>query len=158
MIQRKQSLFLLASAIVTLILLFIPIATLTTEIAIFDYSAFTVKRIVSLEKTATLSTVYVALSLIISAICSVVAIFTYKNRKKQQRVVSVNMLLILITIFVMTYVYPEMVFTKHVDLQGAEMKYNVWIFLIFIPAISLFLAKKAIAKDEALVNSSDRLR
>ncbi len=157
MIQRKQSLLLLLAAISTIILLFTNLATLTTNLHQFNYTAFTVKFIDPIS-TPILSTVYVALSLIVSTIISVVAIFQYKNRKRQQQVVSVNMIAILIVICLMTYIYPEFIFTNHTELHEADLRYLPTTFIIFIPALCLFFAKKLIAKDEALVNSADRLR
>jgi len=56
------------------------------------------------------------------------------------------------------YIYPKFIFEKNINLAGAIVEYNYTILIIFVSAIGFYLAKKAIAKDEALIRSADRLR
>ena len=69
-----------------------------------------------------------------------------------------NMLVILLAIFVIMYIYPKLIFERNIDLKGAIIEYNYTFIIIFVSAIGYYLAKKAIAKDEALIRSIDRLR
>ena len=157
MIQRKQTIYLFFSGLVTLILLFIPFGTLTIEdTPCFEYNAFTVRTIS--EHVSVLSTIGNALLLIATSMLSFIAIFLYKNRRLQLKVISFNMLVILAALCTIMYIYPNFIFDKSMNLIGAKLNYNYTIIISFVSAIGLFLAKKAIAKDEAMIRSADRLR
>jgi cation transport ATPase len=159
MIQRKQTIYLLFAGLITVILLFIPFGTFNIEgSACFEYNAFAVKTIS--EKQAIMHPLPIgnAVLLIITSILSFITIFLYKNRKLQLRLISVNMLVVLVAIFAIVYIYPNFIFSKNINLAGAELKYNYVIIISFISAVGLYLAKKAIMKDEAMIRSADRLR
>jgi hypothetical protein len=157
MIQRKQTIYLFFAGLVTLVLLFIPFADVYTDIAGFKYTAFSVRDITP-DKTFILSTIGNALLLIATSALSFITIFMYKNRRLQLQLISLNMMVILVTIFTILYVYPHFVFPKSQDLVGAEVKYNPVIIISLVSAIGIYFAKKAIAKDEAMVRSAERLR
>ena len=74
------------------------------------------------------------------------------------KLISVNMLVILLAIFAIMYIYPNFIFANNPYLEGAKVDYNYLILISFVSAIGIYLAKKAIAKDDALVRSADRLR
>jgi hypothetical protein len=157
MIQRKQTLYLFFAGLIPLILLFIPLGHLSTEMAYYEYTAFAVREATP-DQTLILSTVWNALLLITTAALSVITIFLYKNRKAQIKLISLNMLVILVAICAIMYIYPNFIFTHNINLNGAIIDFNYIILISFVSAIGLFLAKKAIAKDEALIRSADRLR
>jgi len=157
MIQRKQTIYLFFAGLIPLVLLFIPIGYLSTEEAYFKYTAFTV-RDATPDNTIRLSTIGNALLLIATSALSFITIFLYKNRRKQLNLVSINMLVILFAMFSIMYIYPKFIFEKNINLAGAIVEYNYTILIIFVSAIGFYLAKKAIAKDEALIRSADRLR
>jgi hypothetical protein len=157
MIQRKQTLYLFTAGLVTLILLFIPFGHLSTEMAYYRYTALAVREATP-DNTFILSTVGCAVLLIATSTLSFISIFLYKSRKTQINFVSLNMLVILVAIFTIMYIYPNFIFPKNLDLSGAKMDFNYTILISFVSAIGLFLAKKAIAKDEAMIRSADRLR
>jgi len=157
MIQRKQTLYLFFAGLIPLVLLFIPIGYISTEVAYFKYTAFSV-RDATPDQTFILSTIGNALLLMATSALSFIAIFLYRNRRKQLSLISVNMLVILLAMFSIMYAYPKFIFEKNITLTGAVVEYNYTIIIIFISAIGYYLAKKAIAKDEAMVRSADRLR
>ena len=157
MIQRKQTLYLFFAGLIPLTMLFIPFGNLATEVAYYEYTAFAVREATP-DNTFILNTVGNALMLILSAGLSFIAIFLYKNRKMQMKLVTLNMIVILIAICTIMYVYPNFVFAKNIYLNGATVKFSYTILISFVSAIGLFLAKKAIAKDEAMIRSADRLR
>jgi hypothetical protein len=68
------------------------------------------------------------------------------------------MLVILAALFTILYVYPNFIFPKNINLKDVTLTYNKAFIISFVSAIGLFLAKKAIAKDEAMIRSADRLR
>ena len=159
MIQRIQSVYLLIATIAITILLFIPIGTFYNDLGGYEFSAFAVRDITP-DPSTQLFTPYLGLALIISAIFSVVAIFMYKNRNRQIRVVYVSMLVFLLAIMLMLYVYPDVIFVKKGFIASSEeFVYNFWIMACMLPAaFCLFFANKAIKNDEKKVRAADRLR
>lgn len=156
MIQRIQSIYLLVAGIVTIVLLFIPIGTLISELGFYTYTPFTV-HVINTDLVVA-KTFFVAILLLLSSIISFVTIFLYKKRKLQVRLINFNMLIVLATLLTMLYIYPKFVFTKIQDLNNTVLEYNYVILIIALTAMGLYMAKKAIIKDEALVRSSERLR
>ena len=156
MIQRIQSVFLLVAAIVTIILLFIPIGDIYTAEAQYTFTCFNVHLP---NGQVVMSTIYIALILILSACISIYAIFKYKDRMKQTRVVSINMLVFLIAIMLMIWVFPDFLFQRKGLMQEGDIfRFNYWIMIFVIPPVCMFLANRFIRKDEQLVRSADRLR
>ncbi|MDY0780282.1 DUF4293 domain-containing protein [Tenacibaculum sp. IB213877] len=87
-----------------------------------------------------------------SALLSVVTIFLFKNRKLQFVMGRINILINLLLLGVLIYLSQTLSGEALVSEKGIGM---------FIPSIIillLFLANKAIKKDEDLVKSVDRLR
>lgn len=156
MIQRIQSIYLLVAAIIPIILLFIPIGTLVNEIGYYTYTPFSVKVINTDDVIIT--SVYNALLLILSTLVSLTTILFYKKRKLQVRMINVNMIIILGALFSMFYIYPKMVFSKYQILADSVLDFNSVILITLFTAVGLYLAKRAILKDEALVKSTERLR
>ena len=156
MIQRIQSVFLLVAAIVTVILLFIPIGDIYTAEAQYTFTCFNVHLP---DGKVVMSTLYIALILIASACISLYAIFKYKDRMKQTRVVSLNMLVFLIAVMMMIWVFPDFIFQRKGLMQDGDLfRFNYWIMIFVIPPVCMFLANRFIRKDERLVRSADRLR
>ena len=156
MIQRIQSVFLLVAAIVTIILLFIPIGDIYTAEAQYTFTCFNVHLP---NGQVVMSTIYIALILILSACISIYAIFKYKDRMKQTRVVSINMLVFLIAIMLMIWVFPDFLFQRKGLMQEGDIfRFNYWIMIFVLPPVCMFLANRFIRKDEQLVRSADRLR
>ena len=153
MIQRKQTIYLFFAGLIPLVLLFIPLGTLSSEMAYYEYTAFAVRG-----TTPSINTIGNAILLIATSALSFISIFLYKNRKAQMKLVSLNMVLILLTICFIMYFYPKFIFPKKEALDGVTIQYNYTIFISFVSAVGLYLAKRAIAKDEAMVRSADRLR
>lgn len=156
MIQRIQSVFLLVAAIVTVILLFIPIGDIYTAEAQYTFTCFNVHLP---DGKVIMSTLYIALILIASACISLYAIFKYKDRMKQTRIVSLNMLVFLVAIILMIWVFPDFLFQRKGLLQEGDIfRFNYWIMIFVLPPVCMFLANRFIRKDERLVRSADRLR
>jgi hypothetical protein len=157
MIQRKQTLYLFFAGLIPVILLFIPFGHLATDVAYYEYTAFAVREATP-DHTFILRTVGNALLLIATSVLSFITIFLYKNRKLQIKLISLNMVVILVAICAIMYIYPRLIFTHNINLNGATVNFNYAILISFVSAVGLFLAKKAVAKDEALIKSADRLR
>jgi hypothetical protein len=83
-------------------------------------------------------------------IASLIAIFLYKNRKMQLRIVLLTLLVSILNL--------GLYFAETQKFVPGEGKYDLTaVFAIFIP-ILLFFAIRGIRRDEKLVKSLDRLR
>ena len=78
MIQRIQTIYLFCAALVTFILLFIPIGTLKGAEGFYTYNSFFVK-LINTDMTI-MTTFYNGLLLILSTLLSLVTILFYKKR------------------------------------------------------------------------------
>ncbi|MFT5848701.1 MAG: hypothetical protein ACJARX_001738 [Psychroserpens sp.] len=136
MIQRIQTIYLLLSAAVSAGLIFVVhLWTNSLDIPVFAKDE------------------YLYLSLFLgSALLSLIAIFTFKNRKFQFVLGRLNIILnfILLGFFVYQLLMPPG--ESNISEKG------VGIFIPILSIVLLVLANKAIKKDEELVKSVDRLR
>lgn len=166
MIQRIQTVFLFVACIATIVLLFIPFGTFIgcfSENLTGDciFNAFTVRLNVPEPGNSIIArSYYIGLTLILSSIISLVSIFLYKNRVKQAKVVSLNMLIILVALALTYFIYPDFIFKKaNLIYPESECLFNNWGLIIYlIPAVMMVLARRFILKDEAKVRAADRLR
>ena len=153
MIQRIQTLFLLLAAACGIAAIFVPIMSFTTTAGDFSLSCLGLKLSDGLTTdTAEYLWILTVISVIIPII-SLLTIFFFKHRTVQIRISIFNMLLMLgyYAIFFLNYYY-------------LSLKYEVsptFNWPIILPVVSLiltWLAIRSIAKDEALVQSYNRLR
>ncbi|SNR17265.1 DUF4293 domain-containing protein [Tenacibaculum jejuense] len=143
MIQRIQSLYLLAVGIISGGLTFVFNLWSTAKQAIFSLDLLGAASF--LQKS-------IPVLFILSALLSIVTIFLFKNRQLQFVLGRLNILTNLFLLGVLVYLSLTLSGEATVSEKGIGM---------FIPVISillLVLANKAIKKDEDLVKSVDRLR
>jgi len=164
MIQRIQSLFLLIAAIIPIILLFMPYGYYTIPDAQYVFTSLSLKLNTPGVTEVELPTYYIALCLVTCSVLTFIALFSYKNRTRQTQIVSLTMIVFLVTLLLMLWVCPDIIFKKHFISKGVfdvgqqPFQFNYWILIFVIQAICLYLANRFIKKDEALVRSADRLR
>lgn len=149
MIQRIQTIYLLLSVALMVAINWLPLTTFG-ELDFFTYGISTTAG----ECTLAITTYPIAVTIIASSILALIAIFMYKKRMKQVKVVSIS-------IFLDIMFYPifgaYMWYTK--DFLS-DFNYSLSVSLL-IPVASIilkFLATKAIKADEKLVRSADRIR
>jgi hypothetical protein len=151
MIQRKQTLFILAMVACNCLLLFIPVAD------VIHSNVSTHVYLVPFAGSAPVSTMghFTAIALnFMALLLSFAVIFLYKNRKLQVQL-TWFILLIWITLGLMMWLCPFVVRSE--DVQGIIMKYLT--ACISIPAVlSGWMAIRFIQKDIALLKSADRIR
>ncbi len=162
MIQRIQSIFLLIAAIIPIVLLFLPIGYVNTTDVQYLYNTLVLKVNVP-DGVAVIRLYYVALCLVLCSAVSFIALFSYKNRVRQTQIISINMIVYLVTLMVMLWVCPDIVFKKFFLTMNQNYEFEfahkaLMLILIFVEAICLFLANRFIKKDEELVRAADRLR
>lgn len=162
MIQRIQSLYLLVVAVLSGLSFVFPLA-------IFECSGYDPALYNLIPKTVSAEATYIPQTTIawnaiafpvVVGLLSLIAIFMYKNRMRQIKVVAVA--------FLLSVIYAGLLFLWIIDAQvSALAEQNVTVTKIiygtstYFPIaqiILLILSQQAIRKDEKLVRSSERLR
>jgi hypothetical protein len=159
MIQRIQSVFLLMVVVLAALLFVFPIAdyfsdTTTLKLMLTGVDSYVPKG-ASLQ-TAVISPYLVYFNVLVNLAVAAVAgfaIFQYKQRPFQVKLVRIA-LLIDIVLLVVLFVITDFLKKK---LQVTP-EYGVGILFPLISVVFLVLAQRSILKDERLVKSTDRLR
>ena len=152
MIQRIQSLYLLAVAALMVTAVLTPLAYFVAGAEEYLLYAFALKG-----GEASYSTIYMGVVVALAAIIPLVNIFLYKNRMLQIRLCAVELVLLVgSVVFMAIYYYLG-------SRMFSQLEFNTQGFRIAIifPVVSLildYLAIRAIFHDEMLVRSLDRIR
>jgi len=154
MIQRIQTIYLLAAAFLLAFFFFVPFSTFMVEPQMVKY-LFLVSGLSSDGITS--ESVYSTIPLLILSILvfamSTITIFLFKKRMIQIRLCIINTIL-LIGMQGLLYYYVVAVS----KLLSTSPQYGIIFIFPIVSAILSFLALRSIAKDEALVRSLERLR
>lgn len=152
MIQRIQTLYLVLALIITGVLFTMDLAQLANETGLFT---LTVDGIYSVDETnALVMPAYALMALLITNLLLLfVTIFLYKKRILQIRLCGMGLAL-LAGLSGMIFYWGK---TASKEL-GAELSFSWAIVLPIIALVLVFLAMKAIGKDEALIRWIDRIR
>jgi len=147
MIQRIQSVYLFISTVLIGLLFLLPFAEIAKDGAIylFNFKGILLDGVVK-------ETGWVVSCLIIIVIAlQVLAIFSFKNRKQQNKI-------ILFAILMLLGLLAAFVFFTYISFSGAQINFKTGAVLPLIAIIVDYLAIRAIDKDEALIRSIDRIR
>ncbi len=142
MIQRKQTLFLLGSTIISVLLLYLPLFEMLPETIGNSVEQFTIPQ----------NSLLLLLNGTIG-IFSFISIFLFKNRNIQIRLSKLALLLTCIMIFLIFFLADGMTSGKNLKIH-----YVYGSYLPVIQILIIFLAAFFIKQDEKLVRSADRLR
>ena len=155
MIQRKQSLFLLGSIMVCVVMYFLPLGFISSD----DVIRFSVCGFFNAE-----SGEMIQYNWILSTVLSIVlvlqftCIFLFKNRIRQALVTQIALFFILVFV-VLALLYQDIASILFKTGSAEQViEYNWNIILMAVAWILTYLALRAIKKDEALVRSADRMR
>ncbi len=156
MIQRIQSVYLILAAISALLLFFFPVAWFYGNMHTIEFYVYQVKDHIPdstpfVESAFTLP--LILLTAIIGAL-ALLAIWMYKDLRRQLQFVRMGMFFTLAQIAALFFFYSDYI-AKRV---GAEADYEFGIFLPVIALLFFFLATRGIQKDIKLIRSADRLR
>lgn len=158
MIQRKQTLFLLAVAIIAILMLFIPFQKISQSITGSEDTtpAMIVSYLCLLPGCGhgiVTSNIYIPMILnFLVIILSMLTIFQYKKRNIQYKLA--NLILLLNVFIVGIFFLLSFVFGFYI----VEVSFVIGAFLPLLGAIFAFLSGHFIKKDEQLVRSADRIR
>lgn len=149
MLQRKQTIYFLLAGIISIVLIFAPLAVLNFK---GQEYLFTVSGIKSVSPGTTLgiSTVPLLIILTIVAGINIIVIFLYKSRKFQMKlsILNMNFILGLSTLIVFHLV----------NISASEIAYSWGLALPIIIFFLIVMAYIGVRKDEKLVRSLDRIR
>lgn len=154
MIQRIQSIYLLLVVAMMAVTLFMPLAWFAADGNEYNLCAFSLQ---TPEGVAIQSTVYMGVLLLASALLPLVVIFLFRRRMLQIRLCVVEMVLLIgaIAMEVIYYFLGARAFAEQaLHAQGFYLT-------IALPLVSLFfiyLAVRAIFRDELMVRAADRIR
>ncbi len=162
MIQRRQTVYMLLSAIVSALLFFMPLASFNAGGNVMKFTIFGIQNHI---ETISLSTTYtwpLVVLTVFMTLVPLVTIFLYKKREIQVRLCRIDMLLTIIFIG-LVFLYYENDLTKVIAaVEGDEYQLDVAYFVgMALPLVSLILdilAIRGIKKDIELLKSIDRLR
>ena len=152
MIQRIQTLYLLAIAALMTTAVLTPLAYFAAGAQEYLLYAFSLKG-----GEASYSTIYMGVVVALAAIVPFVTIFLYKNRTLQIRLCAVELVLLLgSAVFMGIYYYlGSRMFSQ---LEFSAQGFRIAIIFPLVALILDYLAIRAIFKDEMLVRSLDRIR
>lgn len=147
MIQRIQSLYLLVSLFLMGFLFVFPFAEIVIdgELMIFD------KLGISADGQLLQSGLPIAILIGVIIVLHLVAIFSFKKRVRQMRIISYTILLML-GLMGMFYYYT------YFSLDNATIQLKIVVAFPLVACILDYLAIRAIGKDEAMIRSIDRIR
>ena len=154
-IQRWQSLFLLISAVFMSCFSFLSLGQVQLTDATLNFTAFGFfyegqSAAVAPEHCA-LSTIGLFVVSIISAVLALIAIFSFKNLKAQLRLVLIDVLFIMVTIFLGAWY-------GYSGFEGGEIYWSSMVCAPFIALIANVMAYNRISADARLLRDSERLR
>lgn len=135
MIQRIQTLFLIAAWGLILSLFFNPLATIFTEDKVITHTEI----------------IPLLIFMIISLVLTTVIIFSYKNRLFQIRICNLNSLILIAHQLWIVYLFFS--FKKY-----GEIIFSITALFPIAASILTFIAMRYIARDEVMVMASSRLR
>ena len=152
MIQRVQTVYLLLSLIMMVLMFFFPFTIFMDAEAIkyvFDFSGIYSPGV---GKVVT-GTLPFQILVVVVTVINFVTIFLFRNRRLQMRFCIFNMLLMAgILLLAAWYIY----YTR-AEIQ-AQVYFKVTLLLPLVSIILTWLAFRNILKDELLVRSADRIR
>ena len=161
MLQRVQTIYMLASVIAILMLFFFPLATFTNSIATFELNAFGLTSVTESLPFDSMRWSLLCVLLIMFAL-PLVAIFMYKKHKTQLRLLIFTA--VLDALFYALYYFVEIPACEDLFVAQTavkEIESSTSVLSAIMPVVSLFccvMAMRGVIYDMALLSSADRLR
>lgn len=160
MIQRIQSVYLLAAIVSIVLLYFLPLSFLVPgELSVSNETIRCgISGIYELKNGTSsqiLSTTPLMMVVALSVILLTGAIFLYNNRKRQVTITLLGLVIFLAAVLFQVWTAKTL---RGGLVPGHKYQFAVgWIFVLAVFVFGL-MAVRGIRKDEALVRSADRLR
>lgn len=162
MIQRRQTIYMFLSAILSALLFFMPLASFEAGGNVMKFTIFGIQNPI---ESISLTTSYTWPLIVLTVLMTIVPIYAalrYKKREKQVRLCQLDMLLNVVFIGLVLLFYDADIQKVIAAVEGDSYQLDVAYFLgMAIPLVSLvlqILAIRGIKKDIELLKSIDRLR
>ncbi|WP_419802641.1 DUF4293 domain-containing protein [Mucilaginibacter sp.] len=156
MIQRIQSIYLLAASLVLFSLFLLPVINnLILNGHPDSLMVNGVYEVINGVRTKTASFVWLSVATVVAAMLPLAGIFMYKNRKQQSAYLYIVMVLIIGYSFLLAETIKGFIGE---DLTLRPENYGLGMILSSLSIVLVVFAIKAISRDEKLVKSADRLR
>jgi hypothetical protein len=147
MIQRIQTVYLFISALLIGLLFLLPFAEIAKDGAIYTFNF----KGILLDGTVKQGGLVISVLLAIIMASHVFAVFSFKNRPQQVKI-------ILFTILMLLGLLGLFIFFTTFSFSGAQISFKTGVVLPLVAIILDYLAIRGIKKDEALIRSIDRIR
>lgn len=165
MIQRKQTLFLLAAFILLTIQLFSPLSTIVYNTqGVGEMLSETIRLMPFRIDSALFGSlqnpisIYYGVILIVAALLALTAIFLFKNRPLQMRITLFSLFATMIVIGLECYyLYSVMDVIRSTSVESSNI-YSIILPAPILDILLLFIAHRMILKDEVLIRSNERFR
>ena len=151
MIQRIQTVYLVLISVISISLFFLPIAGYLDDAYILTLLGVKTNLPINALNTPNVIPLLIINTLLL--IFSLVTIFMFNNRMLQLRLCK-SILLTNTVFIVILFFYADDISTVYFS----KVNYKFGAVLPLISFVLLYLATRAIKKDESLVKSADRLR
>lgn len=155
MIQRIQTLYLLGVVVLTTLMMYLPLAEFLCGAETFNLYGYGLRSVATGEMYK--STIFLAIMLVATALLPLVNIFLYKRRMTQIRYCIVEFVLLVGSVLMLALHY-FLFYRAFADFDFHALSVKVTMLLPIAALFLNYLAMKAIAADEALVRSVDRIR
>ena len=162
MIQRRQTIFMFLSAIISALLFFMPLASFSDGTTVMKFTIFGIENPI---ETITLSKSYTWPLIVLTILMTVLPVYTalrYKKRELQVKLCHLDMLLNIVFIGLVFLYYEADIENIIVAVENDTYILDVAYFIgMAIPLVNLvleILAIRGIKKDIALLKSLDHLR
>jgi hypothetical protein len=152
MIQRIQTIYLVIVLILTSLMFLLPYGEILIGNDIYSFNFMHVSCPGKINAGYNQEITFIGITLALADIISLATIFSYKKRPLQIKL-CIGGILLQASILTIIYIY---VFRLSAVLT--TISYELTVFFPFLSVIFLFLAIKAIKKDEKLIRSIDRIR
>ncbi|HIE16127.1 MAG TPA: DUF4293 family protein [Bacteroidales bacterium] len=150
MLQRIQTLFLLIAGGLVSAMFFMPLSQIIIDEQIYDFNIYAIQ---TTNNELLINTYSLAILLVAILLINLLTIFLYKHRKLQMRLCVYNILLNVGFYGLFVFYYYQIMYVH-------KFIYTFRIAILFplIVIILLWLAFRAIRKDDILIKSVDRIR
>jgi hypothetical protein len=155
MIQRIQSIYLLIAALCSGLLLAAPLYNIETATA--TYQLFLGGMVQTNPKDTILTSQPAILAVgILLTLFPIIILFLYKKRQVQMRLAVSAMMANTAMLLLLVGIVNKSI--EHITELHVKETYGFGLILPALSIVFLFLANKAIRKDDNLIRSADRLR
>ncbi|MBW6492178.1 MAG: DUF4293 domain-containing protein [Lentimicrobium sp.] len=158
MIQRVQSLYLFVAAAALVAIYFFPLASFFSDLAYYKFYMLKLSTPVPDAAGSINENLVLPLGIFngLLAVVVFIAIFLFKNRRFQSKIVKLGILMNVILVGLIFFVFAPLI-GRSLN-AVADYSKDSGIYFTLVSLVMLILANRSIQKDEKMVRAADRLR